>query len=328
MSATTDYKGYHNVSLAYSFPAYKEEAKLKGVPRDANLTKNLSFDTKSFSSSHWFTGDPLTKKFKKEDLTSASPVDPLDGILAESRQAMSLYVVSLPYADKPKNQDQKKKESTPRTPSKVSKPTAVPLSASKKRIRQDLGETSPAYPQHSGINKSSTNRTPIPNKTIFFSPSGSAKKQASNVTQSTPISVLKEAQLNFRKSNQNLNRHLKTVGAEKAEKAEVVKQQDAVDDSDYDHLACHADNILRMAVDSTMLGSSFNGSFSSTFFAGGADDSIAALTRKDDIFHDDDADKSLLEGLKNRWNSRTLAKLRATKIEINADDLNKAVNDL
>lgn len=318
MSTAAEYRGHHNVSLAYSFPAYKEEVRLKNLPRDLNVAKNLTFDTRNFASSHWFTGDPLIKKFKHGP-TSDVASDPLNDILAESRLAMSLYVVRLPYADKSNDKEPaSEKQSAPKTPSKASKATPIPLSASKKRIRQDLEETSHEYPPHSATK--ANNKSPIPNKTIFFSPSGSVKKQTSNVTQSTPKSVLKEAQLNYRKSNQNLNKYLKNAGAEKME---------PVDDSDYDHLACHADNILRMAVDSTMLGSSFNGSFSSTFFATGADDSIAALTKKDDdIFHDDDADKSLLEGLKKRWNSRTLATLRATKIEINADDLNKAVNDL
>lgn len=61
------------------------------------------------------------------------------------------------------------------------------------------------------------------------------------------------------------------------------------DDSDYDHLACHADNIMRMAVDSTMLGSTFNSSFSSSF------SNSFDHTGKD--FFDKEAKKSILEGL-------------------------------
>lgn len=63
---------------------------------------------------------------------------------------------------------------------------------------------------------------------------------------------------------------------------------DEADDSDYDLLACHADNIMRMAVDSTMLGSTFNSfssSFSNSFMESGKD------------FLDKEAKRTILEGL-------------------------------
>lgn len=78
---------------------------------------------------------------------------------------------------------------------------------------------------------------------------------------------------------------------------------------DSDHLACHAHNILRMAVDSTMLGSTFNSSFSSV------NDSLYG--RRD--FLDEDLDKSILEIKAKQTN--LLQKNKAKRIEINADDL-------
>lgn len=86
------------------------------------------------------------------------------------------------------------------------------------------------------------------------------------------------------------------------------------EDTTSDPLACHAENIMRMAMDSTMLGS-FNHSFSSTF-SNLADESIR---------RDDDADRSALELMKKRWPASLLDKLRAKRVEISADDLSNAV---
>ncbi|EGW31486.1 uncharacterized protein SPAPADRAFT_51493 [Spathaspora passalidarum NRRL Y-27907] len=83
---------------------------------------------------------------------------------------------------------------------------------------------------------------------------------------STPVAILKQAQ--------------KGISAD-------------YDDSDYDHLACHADNILRMAVDSTMLGST-----------------LGSITFANDSIYE-----------------KGLVFSKAVKIDINADELNAAVND-
>ncbi|RLV94186.1 hypothetical protein JA1_001997 [Spathaspora sp. JA1] len=71
---------------------------------------------------------------------------------------------------------------------------------------------------------------------------------------------------------------------------DLAKQENTFDVSD--HLACHADNILRMAVDSTMLGSTIEYTFN---------DSINEKTPG-------------------------LMLSKATKVEINADELIAAVN--
>lgn len=102
-------------------------------------------------------------------------------------------------------------------------------------------------------------------------------------------------------------------------------------ESSYDQLACHADNILRMAVDSTLLGSSYNGSILSNYSIGGPNDSMSGvLSRKklnsNDIFDDNDPEKSLLEIRKARWNF--LSRERATKIEINAEEINKVLGEI
>ncbi|KAG7195080.1 uncharacterized protein KQ657_004196 [Scheffersomyces spartinae] len=105
------------------------------------------------------------------------------------------------------------------------------------------------------------------------------------------------------------------------------------DEDEEDKLACHANNIMRMAVDSTMLGSTFNASLSSHY-----DDSIVNILQQLLMLlpHDgfafvpetEDADKSLIETMKLKWGKKgryNLDSNRASRVEINEDDLKAAV---
>lgn len=85
-----------------------------------------------------------------------------------------------------------------------------------------------------------------------------------------------------------------------------------VDTSTQDPLACHAENIMRMAMDSTMM-SSFNNSFSSTF-SNLHEDSI--LGKKNH-----NKDNSLI------GRAPVLDKQRSTLVEISALDLERAVSE-
>lgn len=92
-----------------------------------------------------------------------------------------------------------------------------------------------------------------------------------------------------------------------------------------DPLACHAGNILRMAIDTTML-SSYNDSFSSTFNnTFGINDTVPrSHSKKRDNHDNDENEKSILE-LKNGRCYNELNLNYATKVEINAKDLQEAI---
>lgn len=195
--------------------------------------------------------------------------------------------------------------------------------------------------------------TPLESKSGFFSPAGkvpSLQKKLSLVSllQSTPV----------KKVFTPLNKMLKTnlaviVNTEKqpiqiysdlksvpmSDEETVRNEQQPAEDSDSDSddsedkLACHANNIMRMAVDSTMLGSTFNASLSSHY-----DDSVINILQQLLMLlpHDgfafvpetEDADKSLIETMKMKWGKkgkRSLDSNRASRIEINEDDIKAAV---
>lgn len=182
-------------------------------------------------------------------------------------------------------------------------------------------------------NSSSVLNTPVRNKTIFFSPAPEINKNqfntpiasthASSKPNSSTPGPLREIQLNHKRSlidvtkgRLNIDKALVKPAIEYSRDKENNQDDDIDEDSDSDHLACHAHNILRMAVDSTMLGSTFNSSFSSV------NDSI--LGKNSNIL-DEDLDKSLIEIVKSRKNN-ILQKKLATKIEISADDLKNVLS--
>jgi len=275
--------------LGYSFPTSHEG--ITTPVRDVQLQKSLKMEEIKPKNAV-FTNVPLP------DRNSRKIQHPLQDILETSRNEINSFVLELP-------------SSTKTNTDKTTKTTLMPISSrtrGTKRNRAVSNEEEEYHnTSHCHTNSSSTYNTPIPNKTIFFSPAGSVKK---NVLQSTPVSVLKDT---------NLNKNGKLLKFDKAKilkgenKENMVQSQH--NDSDYDHLACHAENILRMAVDSTMLGSTFNSSFSSI------NDSI---TGKKDIL-EEDCDKSIIELLKSKRNN-LLKKLQATRIEISAEDLKNAVS--
>ncbi|PVH20213.1 hypothetical protein CXQ85_001996 [Candidozyma haemuli] len=91
--------------------------------------------------------------------------------------------------------------------------------------------------------------------------------------------------------------------------------QDEADVSIQDPLACHAENIMRMAMDSTMM-SSFNNSFSSTF----------SNLNEDSILGKRNLDKENSFGPSGRA-APVLDKSKSTLVEISASDLEQAVSE-
>lgn len=134
--------------------------------------------------------------------------------------------------------------------------------------------------------------TPVTNKTIFFSPSGKGKKLSTPVAKRKTSINLKQKLLKMDQASLvSMTKPLSTIWGQTAQPEEHHEDILDADLSDYDYLACHADNIMRMAVDSTMLGSTFNSSFSSSF-----SNSFSAEHAGKDFF-DKEAKRSILEGL-------------------------------
>lgn len=242
---------------------------------EADIARNLRLDEVPAPGKVTITREPLSKTFKGCNVDR----EPLRDILLESTSVSDNYEVKLPYSNK------LKEVQTPRKPPACFD-TSVEVIANSigrgtKRARPSINEQL-RQPQEQ---EQTANKTPIPDKTIFFSP------LQNKPLQSTPISIRKEATLNHKRS--------------------IKKTRISEDYDDSDHLACHAENILRMAVDSTMLGLTVN-SFSLY-------DELVLGKKNFEIF-DDEA--SVIEGMKKR---STLARGRATKIEISADDLAQAL---
>lgn len=321
-------KVHRDVNLGYDYPSSLNlpTASPSVIPRDALLAKNLKLEDCPAQTKPISSNIPILKTFSHGPLLSKGQ-DPMSEIVSQSQNKIEEYVIDLPYSKTKKSSNS---SSVKRTP--VKKSSKLQESATKgiKRSRNNNEDEFPNRQEASQYPSStpSNNKTPIPNKTIFFSPSVSAKKNlsSSNVLQSTPKSVLNDHSLSNKKPRGGLNKQ-KFMKLTKEE-----DQNDKENNVEYeDNLACHVDTIMRMAVDSTMLGSSYNGSFSSTFSNVGDDSILGHRKKYPDILADntanDDADKSVLETIKKKWNNNLLVKLKATRIDINDDDLKNAVND-
>ncbi|KAK6462243.1 hypothetical protein DFJ63DRAFT_313385 [Scheffersomyces coipomensis] len=310
----TTYNIHPQESLDYNFPSkYEISNSHLLIPRDILLQKYLKLDDIPKPRAPIVVSKPLGHDDKSFNL-----VDPLQDLLNEQASFLSSYKLQFPTKTV-------KKQVKIRS-SKASK-KEIPTTKNErgvKRSRVPSAEEPARSNEISRQQSSSVHNTPIPNKTIYFSPSGPSKQT------STPVSVLKEVQLNNQRSNKKILKFDKALVLNKADivpQPQIENQQCEADDSDYDHLACHADNILRMAVDSTMLGSTLNGSFSSMSSNTFANDSVLEVAHKqkypDFLTDENDADSSVLEGLKAKWLSNSLSR---AKVEINADDINAAVN--
>ncbi|KAG7663246.1 uncharacterized protein J8A68_003246 [[Candida] subhashii] len=297
------------VSLDYSFPKPYQHSRhnyhVSGIPSDIILSKNLKISDEPTPTAPKYSKIPISKIFRTNTLSE----DPLDNILEQSKRIISNYKLELPYKVQSDN------ASTPKKNNDTAQQTTI-RSKRKRQISQD--DKIEILKNEIENATSSKLNTPIPNKTIFFSPSSSVKR---DLKQSTPVSVRNDAQLNMERPSKKFLRLDKAIVVKDHQQKETGDQveyhSEEVDDSHYDELACHADNILRMAVDSTMLGSTFDGSFS-------INNTFANYSILDDK---DDYDRSVLEILQSRQ-ERRLDKSKFINIEINADDIKAAVHGM
>lgn len=287
-------------SLHYTFPVYDSTIEVPAnVPRDVLLSQTLKLPKPLPVSDPIRSIQPINKVFNGNMLTTRCD-NPLDAILKSSRKKIQTFVEQA-------NRNELLQQQTLEGAAEPIKPPVPSRSAIKISKRKERDQSAPS--NLAMINGSSSNKstTPITNKTIYFSPSGKGKRS------STPSSMAKDIRhSSMRKSSKTLKQKLlrmdqaslvnmtnkqPTPGQfpihndEDAKKDNEDNEGVLEDESEYDHLACHADNIMRMAVDSTMLGSTFNSSFSSSFSNSFNNDH----TGKD--FFDKEAKQSILEGL-------------------------------
>mmetsp|Transcript_8242 Transcript_8242/g.10088 ORF Transcript_8242/g.10088 Transcript_8242/m.10088 type:complete len:336 (-) Transcript_8242:44-1051(-) len=323
-----------SVNLGYNFPSIDESdiEFANHLPRDALLNKNLKLEGLPKAKEPYYSRNPITKCFDAKVPNDGMNDSPLYEILTKSQEYIKHYQLELPFG---RNSTDVHQESHKIKQDDDLEQKNRGIKRSRQTIEDNAGETNDTQAQSSSIYK-----TPIPNKTIFFSSSVSSKKKnTTNLLQSTPVSDMGEAS----GKKPNILLKLKAFKMDRAEvlnlpiksaseKITTIRHDNEVEESmemtsDYDHLACHAGNIMRMAVDSTMLGSSYNESFSPTFnnTFGGNDSILGLQSRKRyNDFFDDEADKSLIESMKSRWNNG-LNRMKAKVIDINADELQQAV---
>lgn len=297
--------------LPYNFPRpLSEEPETKSLTRDAQISKNLQLEKTPAIVCPVQVQEPYVKVFSNSSSPESLCIpkdDAIDDILRESKNQIEAYSLDLPYTKMFET------ETKPSTPRKIRSNDEVPTSIGKKRSWNVLDKVEQRQLDlANNVTIFGDNKTPTLKSVYQIEPSSSAKK-SKGLRQSTPVSDLKNPILRNKVSFNLKNTVLRVETAKLSEEDE--------EETSTDPLACHAENIMRMAMDSTMLGS-FNNSFSSTF-SNLLEDSILGK-KYPDVFHDhDDPDKSLVK----KKRSSLLDKQRATKVEISASDLQDAVNE-
>lgn len=343
--------------LDYSFPQPRNLSfsYYDNVQREALLAETLNLRDAPMPTPPTFSNNPISKKF----VTTKERKDPLHDIIAASKKIVSDYKLVLEFEQLQQMEQQKtpakavhKKLTT--TATTTSSIIDTP-SRGQKRTRVTNGSTpAPAVTEDVVI---SSAETPLPIKSFYFSPSGSITKKPSQIHLSSTPTAASNTRPGLHKKP-SLQRLLRTdiafmsdfkptssspqastpvrssVPSQFTQRKVEEEDEGANESSSYDQLACHADNIMRMAVDSTLLGSSYNASIMSNFSSSGVigpNDSLnGVLSRRkaplDFCFDENDPEKSLLELKKSRWNN--LSRDKATKIEINAEDINKILGEI
>lgn len=272
--------------LPYSFPKAVSEEPDSGLSKEAQVSKNLELDRHWVEVSPKQTTEPYVKTFRNTKIPESMILrgdNPVDDVLAESHQEISRYTVQLPYSKAPESTNMNSRATNS-------------LLLSRKRSRNVL--------------------EPISQRQLDSSTNVAVYSGKSKTPTRNPIRVLS---LSLKKPNL----HESSPASERAIVKQIFvrseKDGDDANKSMGDPLACHAENIMRMAMDSTMLGSFYNNSFSSTF-SNLADDSVLGKKYPDIL---GESEKSITE---HRPAAPLLAKLRAQKVEISAADLQEAVN--
>lgn len=276
---------HSSISLDYSFPSRKQFDDIrKGLllPRDALILQNLTLERMPQAKDPVRVAQPIQKTF-----SSQRQDDPLEALYEKSKNVIDSYTEKL-------MQDSL-------TPTATGGKKVLPTM----KMEDSLVEKTQGY-----------HFSPSAGKTLYFSPKFT-KKTNTSLPQSTPDT--KDAtrrKLDFGTQGLSKMRKVDLLQISGKKSGPVQIYEDSQPETEEDNLACHAGHILRMAMDTTLLGSSYNSSMNSSF---GFNDSI--LGSKKNIL-DLEGEESITRSLKREHNLNTN---KATKVEISAEDLNNAI---
>lgn len=289
---------FMSVALPYSFPKAPSAEPDSSLPREVQISQNLTLDKECVKVTPVQVSEPYVKTYSNTNTPEQIPIhieDPLDDILADSHKEILEYSLDLPYL--------KVDARSAELPKAAQKGSGNQLLV-RKRSRAILEHVSQRNLDNAANVSVYTGMNKTPTRTSMRILS--LKKSKTNMRESSPTSDSKKT------FQRNISFHKNDMKSSEPEETDL---------SISDPLACHAENIMRMAMDSTMFGSFCNNSFSSTF-SNLADDSVVGKKYPDVLT---ESDKSMTESLQKP--TSLLAKQRAQKIEISAEELREAVSE-
>ncbi|KAI3405608.2 hypothetical protein KGF56_001626 [Candida oxycetoniae] len=252
-----------------------------------------------------YIDQPISKSF----CDNLPGEDPLQSLLQKSREIISKYKIELPHCDSEYQQLPKvNSQYTLYYDSMVYPSSNIKIfqdGTKTTRERNELVEQYLGSPQTKTIMKQSE-----PVEQYVVSPQVSAtNKRVSSHNEESDDSTPKKVQSTPQRKATRL-----TISPFKETKREMVKQKVEKEVGKEDELACHANNILRMAIDSTMLSS-----LDST--------TLPHLTLNNSDFQDDfDSNDDSICGLRKSQNQRKKDLGSSQTIEINEEDLRAAID--
>lgn len=303
---------YDDADLGYRFPHPLKMRILATQPRsrESLLMETLTIDSPVLPMAPDYLNMAITRSFRTSMNTASLP-DPLEEIITTSKQLIGEYQLGLRFGIASATA----KAATPRLADAV---WDTPTRGTKR--------TRDVQPQDRDATTSFYANTPISTKAPGFPSLSGNRKQTL-----TPAILKKPSLQRLLKTDFASLSEYKDTSATEPLASTPVKgtlnsaapaSTEDVAESSYDQLACHADNILRMAVDSTMLGSSYNTSLLSNYSLGPNDSMNGVMARG---AHHGDPDRSLLELKRARRSMLSIEK--AAKFEINADDIKEILGD-
>lgn len=280
---------HSSISLDYSFPSRNQFDDIrKGLllPRDALILQNLTLERMPQAKDPVRVAQPIQKTF-----SSQRQEDPLEALYEKSKNIIDSYTESMMQNSLSTN---------------ILTTTGGKKLLPSKQIDEAFVEKPQGY-----------HFSPSAGKTLYFSPKFT-KKTNTTLPQSTPENKdVTRRKLDFGTQGQSKMRKVDLLQLSSKKSATAVQiYEDSQQEPEEDYLACHAGHILRMAMDTTLLGSSYNSSMNSSF---GFNDSILGSKRN---ILDLEGEESITRSLKREHNLNTN---KATKVEISAEDLKNAI---
>lgn len=276
---------HSSVSLDYSFPSARHfdvNRNRRLLPREALINQNLTLERMPAPKEPQCVSEPIKQWFN-------SPLndDPLEALYSKLRPIIDAYMHRIALGQ-----------------------SATLLS------RPENRHTFASKVEAAAVDKTLGYQcSPSTGKTLHFSPKVAGKAAMPRATPETKDSARRK--LDFDTPGLSKVRKIDLLQISTKKPADPVQiYEDSHPEIEEDNLACHAGHILRMAMDTTILGSSYNSTINLSF---GMNDSILGSKRPlGNVL--DNLDDSMLGK-----RGQSLNTTKAMKIEISAEDLNNAI---